>query len=199
MALRRILIVLVLAGLAGGCIAESANPLPPPPGGKSDKRLLGRWGGPDSATKGYMKISQEKGPWFRLSAVDPSGNPVGVEMLFTTANLNGHGYLSLKPVKMEGETVPADAPYMIVRYEMPDGDTVAFFAMGDGKVAKDIKENRIAGVITPAEPAGSEGSVFGGPSDNVLITADSMTLAKYVLKSDPTVLFAFDSGSMTRQ
>lgn len=191
---RRILIVLALAGLVGGCIAESKKPLPS--SGKADSRLLGRWSGKES--EGMLEISRGEGAWLIATILDETGKDAGAKLKLTTTSLKGNDYLSAVGIEEEGKPLGPEETYLIVRYEIIDKNTLNFFVMGQSEAAADIKAGRIAGeVIAGKEPTAE--NPLSGLEGSTTITASSAELARYVSQSDPKELFSVDLDLMYRR
>lgn len=191
---RKTLIILALAGLTGGCIAESKYPLPP--NGMGDGRLLGRWTAGNEGTT--LEITRGQGPWLIATFLDESGKPAGTMLKMTTTNLNGNDYVSTVGVEVDGKKAGPNEPYVIARYEMPDKSTLVFSGMGKHKVAKDIENGLIVGEATGfKEP--SVDDPLAGLEGSAKITASSSDLARYVSQSDPKDLFSKDANPLIRR
>lgn len=191
---RKLLIVLALAGLVGGCISDSMNPLPP--SSKGDSRLVGSWSGAEA--KNFLKISRGTGPWLIMAIYEMSGKPAGTTLKATTTKLNGNDYISVIEVEVDGAPVGKDARYMIVRYELSDKNTLNFFAMGKDKVAADITEGRVAGEVSGFKEATAD-NIFAGTEGTAMITASSADLARYVSESNSRELFSIDVDPLIRR
>lgn len=163
--------------LLSACIPDSKYPLPPPPDGKGDDRLIGRWVGVEEDEKGYVDISSGGGGRYLVRVVDkPDGEESRYEIL--TTSIRGRWYMSILPVGHAEDTLPKPQPYTIASYDISAEGILSIHLMSWKALAEDVRAGRVAGEVKS-----------GKDWDDVLLTAESDALAAYIAAADPERIF----------
>jgi hypothetical protein len=190
--MRSILSLLSTFLLLTACIPESKHPLPPPTDGKGDDRLIGRWVAAEEGEEGYADVSSAGGGRYkvRMTSFDEDGrsdNPDITEMDILTTRIGGQWFMTVIGIDDPEEGGPDEVIHLIGRYDITAEDELLIYMMSWEALAKDVRAGLVAGEAEPGEYW-----------DEVMLTADSESLAAYIAAADLGRIFAGDPLPMRR-
>jgi hypothetical protein len=181
------LIVAVMLGLAG-CLPTSKNPLSDPADAVVDMRLNGVWYGKSGEDTVFLHFVAGKATSMDIVEVDheKSGDAhTSIYTMFPTI-IEGQRYMNIR------EKSGSDKPYYFARYSLSKSGALTIWLMSEKPVAKAVKDGKLAGKITVNNAGGST------ESRDIALTSTTETLAAYVRKADPEVLFAENFGTFKK-
>ena len=209
-----VLLAILLAGCGG---VASTVPASDEATSRVDERLLGFWrvdttATPDAKNEGILVVGRHEGSDKTLDLVTVSFNRdhrIEVdrgEFLATTiekqeyASLRvpGKGPPNDKDAGMGDETggkdgEPGKAAWFLLRYTMPDGDTLRVLGMSEKETAADVRAGKVPGRVDESKSAGS-----GEPTLNVTLQATTTVLRAY-LGSRGEAVFKADKPLVLRR
>jgi hypothetical protein len=204
-----ILLATLLAGCGG---VGSTVPASDDATSRADERLLGFWrvdstATPDMKDEGVFVVGKHKGSEKLFDLVTVSLNhEKSIELgraEFLATSIEGKDHVSLRLLEMGsldekdagvGDEKPdekSSPQWIVLRYAMPDDDTLRVVAMSEKEAAADVRAGKIAGRVQE-----SKGAKDAEPTLNVTLEATTTALRAYldsrgegVFKSDkPLVL-----------
>lgn len=166
--------------LLSACIPDSRYPLPPPPDGKGDDRLIGRWVSEEENEKGYADVAPAGGGYYHVLIKDgPDDTDAETEMDIVTTSIGGRWYMTMIGAEQTEEAGSKEPRYHIAHYDFTAQGELAIQLMSWEALAEDVRAGRVAGEVKPGEHW-----------DDVLLTAGSEALAAYIAAADPDRIFA---------
>ena len=186
-AVAALFLVAVMFVLAG-CLPTSKNPLSDPAGAVADMRLDGVWYGKSGEDTIFLHFVSGKATTMDLVEVDheKSGDAhTSIYTMFPTV-IDGQRYMNIR------EKGGGDKPYYFARYSLSKNGTLTIWLMSENPVAKAVKAGKLAGKVT-VKDSGEKAQ-----ERDVVLTATTESLAAYVRKADPDVLFAEKFGTFKK-
>jgi hypothetical protein len=180
-------VIAVMIGLAG-CLPTSKNPLSDPASAVMDMRLDGVWYGKSGEDAIFLHFVSGKATSMDIVEVDQekSGDAhTSIYTMFPTV-IEGQRYMNIR------DKTGAGKPYYFARYTLSKSGTLTIWLMSEKPVAKAVKAGKLAGKITVNNTGAST------ESRDIALTDSTESLADYVGKSDPDVLFAEKFGSFKK-
>jgi hypothetical protein len=184
-AVTALFLVAVLIGLAG-CLPTSKNPLSDPASAVVDMRLDGVWYGKSGEDTIFLHFVPGKATTMDVVEVDheKSGDAhTSIYTMFPTI-IGDQRYMNIQA------KTGNDKRYYFARYTLSKSGTLTIWLMSETPVSKAIKAGKLAGKIT--EDKESTDSL------QIALTSTTESLAAYVGKSDPEVLFAEKFGTFKK-
>lgn len=182
-------VAVLLATLLGGCGGVlSKNPASDEATTADDARLVGFWRidavascVEDDAARDEMMfvVGRRAAPDRTLELLGVSLKKDGVldadRYELRPTRIDGRGYASLRNPLGVGPEAKNPESWAIMRYEMPDGDTLRVLSMEEKTVAADVRAGKILGTVSESkEPPGAE------PTLTVGLTASTTALRAYL-------------------
>lgn len=171
-----------------GCLPTSKNPLSDPAEAVLDMRLDGVWYGKSGEDTIFLHFVAGKATSMDVVEVDHEKDGdahTSIYTMFPTI-IGGQRYMNLR------EKNGADKPYYLARYTISKGGTLAISLMSEAVVAKAVKAGKLAGKVT-VKNAGDYSE-----TRDIALTATTASLAAFVGKSDPDVLFDQKFGTFKK-
>jgi hypothetical protein len=181
------LLVTVMIGLAG-CLPTSKNPLSDPADAVADMRLDGVWYGKSGEDTVFLHFVSGKESSMDIVEVDhqKSGDAhTSIYTMFPTV-IEGQRYMNIR------EKSGDDKPYYFARYTISKSGELTIWLMSEKPVAKAVKAGKLDGKVTVKNPGETS------ETRDITLTASTESLAAYVRKADPEILFAEKFGTFKK-
>src|ERR1700677_2756476 len=186
-AVAALFLVAVMIGLAG-CLPTSKNPLSAPEDAVMDTRLDGVWYGKSGEDTIFLHFVSGKATTMDLVEVDHEKSGDAHTSIYTMfpSVIGEQRYMNIR------EKSGDDQPYYCARYTLSKTGTLTIWLMSEKPVAKAVKAGKLAGKVTVKNEGESN------ESHDISLTATTESLAAYVSKADPEVLFAEKFGTFKK-
>ena len=169
-----------------GCLPTSKNPLSDPAEAVIDMRLDGVWYGKSGEDTIFLHFVAGKATSMDIVEVDHEKDGdahTSIYTMFPTI-IGGQRYMNIQAKTGD------DKRYYLARYTLAKNGTLSIWLMSDTAVAKAVKAGKLAGKVTDKKDATD--------SLDISLTATTASLAAFVGKSDPDVLFDQKFGTFKK-
>jgi predicted small lipoprotein YifL len=185
-AISAFLLAAVMIGLAG-CLPTSKNPLSDPDAAVADTHLDGVWYGKSGEDAIFLHFVSGKAASMDIVEVDHQSGEAhtSIYTMFPSV-IEGQRYMNIR--EKNGE----DKPYYFARYTISKSGALTIWLMSEKPVAKAVKAEKLTGKVT-VKNAGESNE-----TRDITLTTSTESLAAYVRKADPEILFAEKFGTFKK-
>lgn len=172
------------------CGAVSVHPLSDPEKAVNDQRLSGLWTAKIDNELVFAHFVNKDESTTEIVTVSSRENGNGDWTVFSMfpSRIGGESYMNVRLVIHNGEAAGDDEKsYGLVRYRISKDGVLKVWRMSEKKLIEDIESGKLKGEVKK-----------GSWVNDVIITAPTDQLARYVRNSDPKRLFDELIGSLRR-
>lgn len=180
--------------VTGCCPITSLHPLGTPDEAIFDPRIAGTWYGGSTANDGAF-VHFGKGPGNRTQVLVVEHKPDGLMEQVTfpvfISRVDDQFFMNIDLQQLKLKEVNGHSGYVLVKYHLPDADTLVFCEMDEKKLARAVTESRVAGEITYEKPTAAAADEQMPPEkiDCVRLTDTTGNLRKFMASKDADQLF----------
>lgn len=180
--------------LTGCCPTTSLHPLGTPDQAVFDPRIAGTWHGGSTANDGaFLHFGKGSGNLTQVLVVEhkPDGQMEQAAFPVFISRVDDQFFMNIDLQQLKLKEISGHSGYVLVKYHLPDADTLVFSEMDEKKLARAVTESRVAGEITYEKAASPTTGEQMSPEkiDCVRLTDTTGNLRKFMASKDAGQLF----------